>query len=110
MIAVFRSTRTGRGLPSVSFAVRKRGSSAHRLTRARPSQRSALGDQSGQDRYQIVQSAGKVRLCSGAQARSIASKSGDGTALIDVVAVGFRQIPVYVAAKSSGGLIDGGPG
>src|SRR6202011_3479706 len=71
--------------------------------------RSTLGDQSGQDRYQIVQSAGKVRLGSGAQATSIASKSGDGTAVIDVVAVGFRKIPAYVAPKSSGGLIDGGP-
>ncbi len=29
--------------------------------------------------------------------------------MIDVVAVGFRQIPVYVAPKSSGGLIDGAP-
>ena len=56
-----------------------------------------------------VQSAGEVRLCSGAQARSIASKSGDRTAVIDDVAVGLRQIPVYVAPKSSGGLIDGGP-
>src|SRR5260221_12545900 len=73
------------------------------------SQRSALGDQPGEDRYLIVQSAGEVRLCSGAQARSIASKSGDGTAVLDGVAVGLRQIPVYVASKSCGGLIDGGP-
>src|SRR5260370_13350997 len=73
------------------------------------SQRSTLGDQSGQNRYLIVQSAGEVRLCSGAQARIIASKSGDGAAVVDVVAVGLRQIPVYVPPKSSGGLIDGGP-
>src|SRR5260221_10240340 len=73
------------------------------------SQRSALGDQSSQDRYLIVQSAGEVRLCSGAQARSIASKSGDGAAVVDVVAVGSRQIPVYVAPKSCGGLIEGRP-
>src|ERR1700737_1859816 len=50
-----------------------------------------------------------MRLCSGAQARSIASKSGDGTAVVDVVAVGLRQIPVYVVPKSGGGLIDGRP-
>src|SRR5260370_10720659 len=80
-----------------------------RPTLACRSQRSILGDQSGQERYLIVQSAGEVRLCSAAQARSIASKSGYGTAVIDVVAVGWRQIPVYVAPKSSGGLIDGGP-
>src|SRR5713226_4476213 len=82
---------------------------AQRPALACRSQRSTLGDQSSQDRYLIVQSAGEVRLCSGAQARSIASKSGDGTAVIDVVAMGLRQIPVYVAPKSSGGLIDGGP-
>src|SRR5712664_1446617 len=80
---------------------------AQRPTLARRSQRSTLGDQSSQDRYLIVQSAGEVRLRSGAQARSIAGKSGDGTAVIDVVAVGLRQIPVYVASKGSGGLIDG---
>ena len=36
-----------------------------------------LGDQSGQDRNLIIQAAGEMRLCSGAQAGSIASKSGD---------------------------------
>src|ERR1700737_1220049 len=82
---------------------------AQRPTLACRSRRSALGDQSGEDWCLIGQSAGEVRLCSGAQARSIASKSGDGTAVIDVVAVGLRQIPVYVAPKSSGGLINGGP-
>src|SRR6202045_5090086 len=82
---------------------------AQRLALAFRSQRSTLGDQSSQDRYLIVQSAGEVRLCSGGQARSIASKSGDGAAVVDVVAVGLRQIPVYVAPKSGGGLIDGGP-
>ena len=50
-----------------------------------------------------------MRLCSGTQARSIASKSGDGAAVVDVVAVGLRQIPVYVAPKSGGGLIDRRP-
>src|SRR5258705_1676023 len=82
---------------------------AQRPTLACRGQRSTLGDQSSQDRYLIVQSASKVRLCSGAQARSIASKSGDGAAVVDVVAVGLRQIPVYVAPKSGGRLIDGGP-
>src|SRR5258705_1547216 len=82
---------------------------AQRPTLACRSQRSTLGDQSGQDRYLIVQSAGEVRLCSGAQARSVASKSGDGTAVVDVVAVGLRQIPAYVATQSSCGLIDRGP-
>src|SRR5258708_11232387 len=82
---------------------------AQRPTLACRSQRSTLGDQSSQDRYLIVQSAGEVRLCSGAQARSIASKSGDRAAVVDVVAVGLRQIPVYVAPKSRGGLIDGRP-
>src|SRR5882762_4375093 len=82
---------------------------AQRPALACPSQRSTLGDQSSQDRYLIVQSAGEVRLCSGAQARSIAGKSADGTAVIDVVAVGLRQIPVYVAPKSGGRLIDWGP-
>ncbi len=43
-----------------------------------------------------------MRLCSGAQARSIASKPGDGAAVVDVVAVGLGQIPVYVAPKSGG--------
>src|SRR6266436_5711586 len=85
------------------------GPFAQRSTLACRSQRSTLGDQSGQDRYLIVQSAGEMRLCSGAQARSIASKSGDGATVVDVVAVGSRQIPVYVAPKSCGGLIDGGP-
>src|SRR5258705_7124507 len=82
---------------------------AQRPTLACRGQRSTLGNQPSQDRYLIVQSAGEVRLCSCAQARSIASKSGDGAAVVDVVAVGLRQIPVYVAPKSSGGLIDGGP-
>src|SRR5258708_3237873 len=50
-----------------------------------------------------------MRLRSGAQAGSIASKSGDGAAVIDVVAVGLREIPVHVAPKSSGGFIDGRP-
>src|SRR5260370_33918767 len=50
-----------------------------------------------------------MRLCFGAQAGSIASKSGDGAAVVDVVAVGLRQIPVYVVPKSGGGLIDGRP-
>src|SRR5258706_13765846 len=50
-----------------------------------------------------------MRLCSSAQAGSIASKSGDGAAVVDIVAVGLRQIPVYVAPKSGGRLIDGGP-
>src|SRR5712672_1685910 len=50
-----------------------------------------------------------MRLCFGAQARSIASKSGDGAAVVDVVAMGLRQIPAYVAPKSGGGLIDGRP-
>ena len=43
-----------------------------------------------------------MRLCSGAQARSIASKPGDGAAVVDVVAVGLGQIPAYVAPKSGG--------
>src|ERR1700692_1046554 len=82
---------------------------AQRPALACRSQRSTLGDQPSQYRYLIVQSAGEMRLCSGAQARSIASKSGDGAAVVDVVAMGLRQIPVYVAPKSGGGLINGGP-
>jgi hypothetical protein len=66
------------------------------------SSRSTLGDQSSQDRYLIVQTAGVMRLRSGAQAGSIASKSGDGAAVIDVVAVGLREIMAYVAPKSGG--------
>jgi hypothetical protein len=62
---------------------------AQRPAPACHSQRSTLGDQSSQDRYQIVQPAGEMRLCSGAQAGSIASKSGDGAAVVDVVAVGL---------------------
>src|ERR1700681_3277910 len=71
------------------------------------SYRSTFGDQPSQDRYLIVQSAREMQLCSGAQARSIASKSSDGAAVVDVVAVGLRQIPVYVAPKWGGRLIDG---
>src|SRR5882757_9179284 len=82
---------------------------AQRPALACRSQGSALGEQSGQDRYLIIQSAGEMRLCSGAQARSIAGKSGDGATVVDVVAVGLRQIPVYVVPKSGGGFIDGGP-
>src|SRR5260370_41474389 len=82
---------------------------AQRPTLACRSQRSTLGDSSSQDRYLIVQSAGEMRLCFGAQARSIASKSSDGAAVVDVVAVRLRQIPVYVVPKSGGGLIDGRP-
>src|SRR6202165_5435112 len=82
---------------------------AQRPASAFRGQRSTLRDQPSQDRYLIVQSAGEMRLCSGAQARSVASKSGDGAAVVDVVAVGLRQIPVYVAPKSRGRLIDGGP-
>jgi hypothetical protein len=62
-----------------------------------------------QDRYLIIQSAGEIRLRSGAQAGRIARKSGDRATMIDVVAVGSRQIPVYIAPKSGGGLIDGRP-
>src|SRR5216683_8083239 len=75
---------------------------AQRPAAAFRSQRSTLGDQPSQDCYLIVQSAGEMRLCSGAQARSIASKPGDGAAVVDVVAVGLGQIPVYVAPKSGG--------
>src|SRR6266849_10650771 len=82
---------------------------AKRPAAAFRSQRSTLSDQPSQDRYLIVQSAGEMRLCSGAQARSIASKSGDGATVVDVVAMGLRQIPVYVVPKSGGGLIDGRP-
>jgi hypothetical protein len=45
---------------------------------------------SSQNRFQVVQTAGEIRLCSGAQQGSIASKSGDRAAVVDVVAVGRR--------------------
>ena len=48
-----------------------------------------------------------MRLCSSAQAGSIAGKSGDRAAVIDVVAMGLRQIPAYVAPKGGGRFIDG---
>ena len=49
-----------------------------------------LGDQPSQNRYLVVQTAGEIRLCSGAQQGSIASKSADSGAVVDVVAVGLR--------------------
>jgi len=62
-----------------------------------------LGDQSGQDRNLIIQAAGEMRLCSGAHGGgSIASKSGDRAAVIDVVAMCSRQIIAYIAPKSGG--------
>jgi hypothetical protein len=78
---------------------------AQRPALARHSQRSTLGDQSSQDRDLIVQSAGEMRLCFGAEAGSIAGKSGDGAAVVDVVAVGLRQIPADVAPKRGGRFI-----
>ena len=40
-----------------------------------------------------------MRLCCGAQAGSIARKSGDWAAVIDIVAMGLRQITAYIAPK-----------
>src|SRR5260370_23749850 len=79
---------------------------AQRLTLADRSWRSTFRDQPSQDRYLIVQTAGEMRLGSSAQARSIACKSGDRATMIDVVAVGSRQVAVYVAPKSGGGLVE----
>src|SRR5258708_28205004 len=80
-----------------------------RLTLTDHGWRSTLREQPSQDRYLIIQSAGEIRLRSGAQAGRIARKSGDRATMIDVVAVGSRQIPVYIAPKSGGGLIDRPP-
>jgi hypothetical protein len=80
-----------------------------RLTLTDHGWRSTLREQPSQDRYLISQSAGEIRLRSRTQAGRIARKSGDRATMIDVVAVGSRQIPVYVPPKSGGGLIDGRP-
>ena len=49
----------------------------------------------------------RLRFC--AQAGSIAGKSGDRAAAIDVVAMGLRQIKGYVAPKGGGRFIDRRP-
>jgi hypothetical protein len=73
-----------------------------RLTLTDRSWRPTLRDQSSQERYLIVQSAGEMRLRSSGQAGSIACKSGDRATMIDVVAMGSRQIEAYVAPKRGG--------
>ena len=75
---------------------------AQRPTLASAIRRSILGDQSGQDRNLIVQTAGEMRLCFGTKARRIAGKSGDGAAAIAVFAMRLRQIRAYVTLKSGG--------
>src|SRR5260370_8114604 len=80
---------------------------AQRLTLADRSWRSTFRDQPSQDRYLIVQTAGEMRLGSTAQARSIACKSGDRATMIDVVALGSRQVADYAPPQSARGLVDG---